>query len=292
MKKVKNIIALELKELFENKKLINIQDLQEAEKIFETISSSEAKNGKIEDLIEEAEPSFSAYMHMTAFLIFIGTLISFHPALKKYNRKLAQLQKKYISDSFPLSSVTESYFIFWKLFDFKPEEYEGSMADLCLELSDVFGGYPPELEELIHKASSSRMGLYVHMGAENGIIKLREIVTNAVIDTTCSTDYQGVEGEIWFVRILPPVASAASIIVTTPYIICDATEEDWKCFFKRRKISEDHFDYEEKLHHFMKYGPKADYWLKYIDEAGEFEVLHYDCFDLSGLPGQHKPLNH
>ena len=105
----------------------------------------------------------------------------------------------------------------------------------------------------------------------------------------------GHPGEIWYVRILPPVKNLPnidySVVFTTPYVLgkgfrtkgfVPADEQDWLNYFNRRlgNISGEKqvLAYEE----FMKYGPNRAYWFEYVFLA--YRNHQPDMINLDGVP--------
>ncbi len=65
------------------------------------------------------------------------------------------------------------------------------------------------------------------------------------------------------------------ITITTPYVIVNYGEEDWKNFYKRQKV-------EKREYSFMKKNPDFKYWHDYIMDA----YVNYtpNCIYLTGMP--------
>lgn len=283
MAKIKDKIFAEIDILSCDQKIIDIAALQEAEKILECFPGENNEESELEELLQDLDPAFLIYMQVVEFILMIATLLSSHPSLKKNMIWLQKIENKYRSDDL-LGCVTDSYFNFWRLFDLQIDESGETIATLCLSIAEYLGNYQEELQDLAIKACNTRMGLYVNIGEKDGNLLLREILTNKEIEAICPTIYQGQEGEIWFVRIFPPVEEdQPSIIMTTPYIIMETTEEEWINFFKRIGLSRDSIEWEKALEGFMKHGPKPDYWLKYISEKS-IPSEEEDCIFIWGLP--------
>ncbi len=154
----------------------------------------------------------------------------------------------------------------------------------------------------------SRMGIYQYEGSQDKYVFLRELITNKKIKAVCASGYKGQQGEIWFVRVLPPPFEHPSydysVIFTTPYILGKSTksgsfnanvETDWIAYLNRNFIKtsidssrEDYFEaaYEE----LMKYGLTKNYWNEYIFLS---YVNHkFDMIALAGFPDIPSSLPH
>lgn len=285
MNKIKDKIFADLQMFSHDQKIINFADLQEAEKILESFpaSNEDEDENELEELLDDLDPAFLMYFQVVEFIMMISALISTHPSLKKNKALLMRLENKYMQDEI-FSPVTDSYFNFWRLFDLQIDESGETMSSLCLSIAEHLGNYSEELQYLADKACSTRMGLYVQEDFKDGTILLREIISNQKIEVISPSLYEGAEGEIWFVRIFPPIAEGQpSLIMTTPYIIKGCTEQDWVTFFKKQGIIKDDNVDEDAFTHFMKYGPKPDYWMKYISKNVR-ERDDEDCIFLLGLP--------
>lgn len=278
-----------LKEFFEkkasqhpNQKVVEINTFQDSEDFDDFFH--EPEDDDLKAILEAMDPSFIIYMRMAEFLMMVSGLAVFDNSLKKMTNLIKRLEKKYLPGD-AISNISESFFNFWKLLDLIINEKNETIAALAADLAHYFDDNSEGLCELINKASMSRMGIYVHCGAEEGLIKLREIVTDNIIHAICPTSYEGKVGEIWFVRIFPPVnENTYPIIMTTPYIILNSTEDDWLRFFSKKGIKKGFFDTDYKLLQFMKYGPRIDYWLKYVNQTPLLTPDDAEYILLAGTP--------
>ena len=62
------------------------------------------------------------------------------------------------------------------------------------------------------------MGIYEHCGTVGGKIGLEELVTGRKLSCICPAGYTGKPGELWYVRLCPPLADLVDyhVTVTTP----------------------------------------------------------------------------
>ena len=202
-----------------------------------------------------------------------------------------------------MSPLTASYFGCWGMFDLcsggAKKETLGTVAiDLCKFL-DVDEG----LIDVLEKFQDSRMGIYKHEGASGKHVLLRELVTNKLTKVYSASGYQGLPGEIWYVRVLPPPFENTdydySIVFTTPYLLgkngdrnefLPFVETDWLAFFDRNlaktKITEKVAAYE----YFMKYGLDKNYWNEYVFLS--YRNHRTDMILLEGIPDMPSTLPH
>ena len=92
-----------------------------------------------------------------------------------------------------MSPLTMSYFTCWAFFDACVEPTDETIGTTVLEVGAAFGMHT-ELLRLIRLMQESRMGLYVHEGAEGDLIILRELATAAVCHAIVPSGYRGQTG--------------------------------------------------------------------------------------------------
>lgn len=155
------------------------------------------------------------------------------PDMKAFARIVAKTEDDYLPSGPPMSPLTHSFFSTWALCDLRFDDGD-TMASCLIEASDLAGLSADQLDALT-RLSASRLGIYQHAGMEGRHVRLRELVTNAEYVCHSTSGYQGRIGELWYVRLLPPLPSDSSryhIVFTTPYILL-AGREDWLRFLER-----------------------------------------------------------
>jgi hypothetical protein len=127
----------------------------------------------------------------------------------------------------------------------------------------------PELLRVIRLMEESRMGLYIHEGAEGGLTLLRELVTDAVCRAIVPAGYGGQKGELWYVRVLPPPlpGSAEHVVFTTPYLVRMPGLREWQAYFRRTLPDAPRPVRLEAYERHMKYGPTRRYWNDFVFEG-------------------------
>lgn len=150
----------------------------------------------------------------------------------------------------------------------------------------------PDQFDALKKMAASRMGIYEHVGMEGPHVRLRELVTEAEYTCHSASGYRGRSGELWYVRLLPPLLPDLAryyIAFTTPYILM-ASKDDWLQFLKRG-LSQSGFGADKDgLHRFLKYGPDPTYWNEFV-----FKGYHNhtgEAIFLTGIPDLKATLPH
>ena len=148
--------------------------------------------------------------------------------------------------------------------------------------------------DVAKKMNGSRMGIYEHVGMEGPHILLRELVTDDQFLCHCPSGYLGQKGELWYVRLLPPLEPQMAqywIAMTTPYILMGASKSDWAAFLKRTMLQcEGPQDDRSRLHNLLKHGLEPNYWNEFV-----FKAYHHhqaDAVFLTGIPDLKATLPH
>jgi hypothetical protein len=131
--------------------------------------------------------------------------------------------------------------------------------------------------------SETRMGIYEHAGAEGGRTRLRELITDVVAECYVPAGYPGRAGELWLVRLCPPIEPVAyHVAFTTPYVLMDFGRSDWTAYLSKSLIGLTAPEKRRRLHELLKYGREPNQWNEFI-----FKAYHHHQFDaifLTGLP--------
>lgn len=236
------------------------------------------------------DPVHAAYAFVQHITSFFSEGVSQLPEMKRFAKIVAQAEDEYLPSGPPMSPLTTSFFTTWAFYDLR---FDGTdtLASCLIEANDVVCMTPDQLDAL-KKLAASRMGIYEQVGMDGTHVRLRELVTDA--DFTChsTSGYRGRTGEIWYVRLLPPVLPDLAryhIAFTTPYILM-ASKDDWLQFL-RRGLSQSGFGTDKDgLHRFLKYGPDPNYWNEFV-----FQGYHHhqsDAIFLAGIPDLKGTLPH
>lgn len=222
------------------------------------------------------DPSNRIYMYAQNLLSYFAEDVSVEDDFEAYYDKVVEVENDYMPSYPPMSPLTGAYFTYWCFCDLEFGKEKETICsifyDLCVELN-----FEKEMLEALKNLGASYMGFYRHLGFENDLILLKEISTGKIFKCICPAGYKGEKNEIWFVRIVPNLDEIYdySITITTPYIILNYGEKDWKDFYKRQKI-------EKEEYAFLKNNPNFKYWHDYIMDG----YVNYtpNCIYLTGMP--------
>lgn len=281
-----SIVANKLKKQFlllAQKKVIDITSLRKSRQ--NSLENIERLNDMHKYIAQEVtDPLWSIYLLILDLTSTCMYDLASTKELKDFNNIAKKYQNIYLPSFPPMSPHSDSYYLQWELFDLAFGPSNETLCGIFYDLADILKLSPFE-KDVIKKLSLSRMGLYLVCGHENGMIRLKELVTNKEFLCLCNSGYQGKTGQLWYVRILPPIKNYANyyIISTTPYVILYDNIMKWSNFFEMNNITN-----EDMLHPFMKYGPTIDFWNEYIF-YGYCNFIDQAIF-LSGIPDQKNTL--
>lgn len=249
-------------------------------------SLSDWKDGKLKSVeyqksivsdekLSKLDPLHALYVYSQNQLSVLIEQISELPALDKLADIYASASEEYMPSGPPMSPLTTSYFTCWGAFDLcsfgaKKETLCTVVTDFCKYINADHGQL-----EVFEEMQNSYMGVYKHEGVSGEYIHFRELVTNRELKTICPSGYMGLEGELWFARIFPPLFNSFnySVVFTTPYILgklgsnnsfISAVENDWLSYFKRNLGKNRIENIEDSYQSLMKYGLSKNYWNEYI----------------------------
>jgi hypothetical protein len=220
-----------------------------------------------DDELEESADDYDLYttlfeypLMLGSFLLQCGELLDKYPELRQHQMFLMGAMMEYgIGESEQLDLGL--FFNFWSYFDAQIGNSGETLATLVRETA-----MNDENElglDILNVGIESRMGLYVHEGHNEHGIKLRELVTGQEATIVNVGPYQGEQGQVWFIRILPPLENPIlHTLVTMPYIFeagnRPAVEQFVQAISKGKA---------ENYAQFMKYGPSPSFWLDYLHSA-------------------------
>ena len=228
-----------------------------------------------EESLNKLDPLHALYVYSQNHLSVLIEQISELPLLEKLTDIYVTAEEEYMPSGPPMSPLTPSYFTCWGAFDLcsfgaKKETLCTVVTDFCKYI-DVDHGQIEVFEEM----QNSYMGIYKHEGVSGEYINFRELVTNRKLRAVCPSGYMGLEGEVWFARIFPPLFNSFnySVVFTTPYILgklgsdnsfISAVENDWLNYFDRNLGKTRLENISDSYHSLMKYGLNKNYWNEYV----------------------------
>lgn len=250
--------------------------------------------------MREYDPLHAVYIYaqnkMSVFVEQIAEL----PARADLVNAYAEAEERYMPSGPPMSPLTGSYFFSWGVFDLAVGAEKETLGTVAIDLCQVVGT-EESLIQLFEHMQTSRMGLYVHEGVDDGHVLLSEFVTGTLHRCISPAGYMGSPGEIWFVRILPePYESLPmgySLVFNTPYVIGrydggfgPADQSEWQAFLDRTIPKTGIPDAGEAYAHLLKYGLSRNYWNDYLMDA---YVNHkHNMVMLAGIPDVPTSLPH
>ncbi len=244
----------------------------------------------LEELAQElSDPQHVLYVAAQQFASAFAESVSEQPEFAGYSAIVGKAEDEYLPEGPPMSPLTRSYFTLWAFFDVRfgaDRETIGScMADVLRAMNA-----PDLMLGTLEKLSASRMGIYEHVGLEGPHVRLRELLSGDEFVCHSTSGYQGQLGELWYVRICPPVAESFDyhLVVTTPYVLSGSSREDWTAFLNRSLL--DATDKQRGMQDLLKYGSERVNWCEFV-----FQAYHHDEHDaifLTGLPDVADSLPH
>jgi len=245
----------------------------------------------IETLIRNGlDPVHAAYASVQHITSFFAESVSGLAELKSYARIVARAEDEYMPAGPPMSPLTASFFTTWAFYDLR---FNGTdtLATHLVEASDIVGLNRGQLD-VLHKLTASRLGVYEHAGMDGHRIRLRELVTGVEYSCHNPSGYRGHAGELWYVRLLPPLDGEADrhIAFTTPYILIESDKNDWAQYLRRGTSQCGSECDGHGLHRLLKYGPSLNHWNEFV-----FKAYHHhqsDAIFLAGIPDIETTLPH
>ena len=254
-----------------------------------------------EEKLSKLNPLHALYVYSQNHLSVLIEQVSELPILDKLADMYEAASEEYMPSGPPMSPLTKSYFTCWGAFDLcsfgaKRETLCTVVTDFCKYMNADQGQI-----EVFEEMQNSYMGIYKHEGTSGGYINFCELVTNRKVRAVCPSGYTGLEGEVWFARILPPLFNLFdySVVFTTPYILgklgsdnsfISAVENDWLNYFDRNLGKTRLENIEDSYHELMKYGLSKNYWNEYIFLS--YRNHRDDMILLEGLPDIQSSLPH
>lgn len=237
------------------------------------------------------DPLHAVYISVQNITSVFAECVSVLPELEPYSDVIAAAEDEYMPSGPPMSPLTRSYFTTWAFFDFRFGGDLETIGTCLLDVSDRLG-LNPGMVEAIRLFQESRMGVYEHCGTQGERVRLRELVTGRDFDVLCTSGYRGKPGELWYIRLCPPLADLVeyNVSMTTPYVLTQASKSDWTAYLNRAMLQLKDVDENQRLHELLKYGLGVHHWNEFV-----FQGYHHHQFDaifLAGIPDVKGSLPH
>ncbi len=214
------------------------------------------------------------------------------PEMKAYATLAGDAEEECLPSGPPMSPLTGSYFTCWAFYDLRFGKDGDTIGKCEIDANDIFLLNPDQLDAL-KKLSESRMGIYEHVGAADGFVRLRELITGDEFPCLSTSGYQGCPGELWYVRRLPPLLpelASFHILFTPPYILIESTKDDWTQFLKRTLLKVEGINDRDRLHRLLKFGLDTNYWNEFVFKA--YDHHQAQAIFLAGIPDLKATLPH
>jgi len=249
---------------YRSRKIIDLQAFAAGRKHATDQQSSVISPQSLADL----HPAHAIYAYAQNQASVLMETITALPALDRLTDLIVEASEEYMPSGPPMSPLTSSYFFYWSCFDAAIGAPRETAGDCIAALARCAGAHP-EFLRIIDIMRESRMGLYVCEGGDLQSVKLREFVTGEIASCIVPAGHRGQRGEIWLARVLPPPAQqfAQSVVITTPYVIINPGEREWREFLERTLRKTGINDPQQAYGQLMKYGLGMRYWSEYIFEA-------------------------
>ncbi len=259
-------------------KVINLEEVMagrtHAEELQKTVVSGDELAG--------LHPAHAAYACAQNQLSVMSEQLTALDEMARFVNIISMAEDEYMPSGPPMSPLTTSFFTCWALFDVCVGLAEETITTTAMAVGTAFGMHD-ELLRLMGLMQHSRMGIYVHEGAEGDSVVLRELVTGAVCRTIVPSGYRGRRGELWYVRVLPPpLPGSEHVVFTTPYVLVETGQREWQAYFDRDLPDAPPEERIASYQRLMKYGPVRGYWSEFVFEA--YVNHRTEVIFLTGLP--------
>jgi len=239
---------------------------------------------------DELDPLHEVYTAVQNVSSIFAERISGFPEFKPYYQLVAKAEDEYLPSCPPMSPLTRSYFTTWAFFDVRFGPDLETMGTCLLDVGELLG-LEPGAVEVIRSFSKSRMGIYEHVGTKGGRCMLRELITEDEFECHIPAGYAGRKGELWFVRLCPPIPPADyHVAFTTPYLLLGFGKSDWTADLSKSLIGLTAPEKRRRLHELLKYGREPNQWNEFIFLA--YHDYQFDAIFLTGLPDVRGSLPH
>ena len=247
------------------------------------------------DGFDHLDPCHAPYAFAENVSSFFSETISVMNEAKEYYTIVTNAEDEYMPMGPPMSPLTLSYFTMWAMFDVRFGSSRETIGSCILRIMAEFAP-PVWLVGTIQRMRQSRIGFFVHCGRDGENVLLREVGTRETLSCRVPAGYIGNEGEIWFVRVLPPPSPLLldHLVFNTPYVFLDHPEFVFVDYLERelarmmagnRRLRTD-----DLRGHLMKYGLSTNHWNEYLFSA----YLNHrpEVIFLTGIPDIPETLPH
>jgi len=259
-------------------KVVDIDALRlgrdEAEEFQRTVATPDGLAG--------LHPEHAVYVHAYNQLSVLTEQLTALDELARFVTIISAAEDDYLPVGPPMSPLTGSFFNLWASFDIALGLARETLGTTAIAVGTALGVHR-ELLRLFRLMQQSRMGVYLHEGADGDVVMLRELVTGTMCRAIVPAGYGGGAGELWYVRLLPPpLPDSKHVAFTTPYVLLEPGETAWQEYFRRTLPEGGPRGRTPSYEQHMKYGPQRTYWTEFVFEA--YVNHQVEAIFLAGLP--------
>jgi hypothetical protein len=237
----------------------------------------------VSNLLQDGyDPLHVKYILGHEFAIMFSDAMPEYKEFDEYFDLVVDAENHYVADPDETTPVTGSYFSLWSLFDLRFGADRETIGTCLLDLLTDIQADPTVLR-LMRALSDSRMSVFQHQGSDGPYVRLRELVTGRELRCHSTSGRAGSPGELWFVRLGPPLDEAHDYYVTlsTPYVLTDATVDDWTAYLNKSLLTPE-VGQPQNLHELLKFGKQPMSWHGFLVRAFQYADDH--AVYLAGLP--------
>ena len=239
------------------------------------------------------DPVHAAYIFVHHITSVYSENVSRLHEMRAYAKEVGSAQEEYMPSGPPMSPLTTSFFSCWAFFDHRIGKTTDTLAECLIEANDTICMNPDQLDAL-KKMSRSRMGIYEHRGTEGNHARLRELISDREFVCHSPTGYRGKKGELWYVRLFPPLLPELAtyhIVFTTTYVLTGQSKADWVAYLERSMVGmKASSEPDGGLHQLLKFGTSTNHWNEFVFLA--YHRHQADAIFLTGIPDLRATLPH
>lgn len=235
------------------------------------------------------DPSFHAYAAAVNTTSEFATQALNILELIPFNNQIAGLQEEHMPSYPPMSPVTTAFWASWMVFDAYDSFTGVTLGGLFAQYLQHKGSFD-YLRQALIPLNDSFCSFYEVTDVDAHGVTLWDIAGRQELKCWNSSGYPGCEGEVWYVRLLPPFVKGSNrwVTVSTPYVFRDGDRRKWEAFFQRYLGSK--YGAGHPLRDYLKYGKSLGYWLEFLFQA--YAGHTGNMIKLTGVPDDAASLPH
>jgi hypothetical protein len=229
---------------------------------------------------QDVAPSVFAWMRAYQYLVKIAAGIMGSETLAEFAEFVAEADDDFLPHGPPDSPITESFFFGWWAIDRTIHGGDESIAKVAAELAAKYGGAEEEIAR-IRTLADTHVRVVKIEERSGANAKLRDLVTDEVIEVGLAAAWDGDAGQLWLARAVPDMCF-------TPYAL-DHAEQEWREYFERTLGDVQGDELARRYREHMRGDPTST-WLEYILDGYDGGNQH--TLRLAGVPDRPETLPH